>query len=284
MASKRLHIRKINYEYTGDINLLQEDLMVRDLAEPGYLYEALRHTVRYYVLNNFGVRFNGTGLNDTVVGGLGNDILSGKGGNDVLLGAEGNDTLNGGGGDDTLYGDVGDDILKGGNGDDTLVGGTGTNTLDGGDGIDTAVYGGFYTDYNISYAGPNVRVQSTFAPYINDTLIDIEFIQFDFSRYVSDYWMGGEPLEAPTQTAVPVNVAPAATNDSFEVVEDQSLQGTVLANDTDADGDALSAVAFSGTSTAGGSVSMDANGSFVYTPALHFSGADSFNYTGKSVV
>lgn len=279
MAPKSLHVRKINYAYTGDINLLQEELLFRGLAEQGYLYEALRHTVSYYLLNNYGVRFNGTGLNDTIVGGLGNDILSGKGGDDVLLGAGGDDELNGGHGNDTLYGDAGNDTLTGGNGDDTLVGGLGTNTLDGGEGIDTAVYEGYDTDYEISYAGPNLRIKSTTEPFINDTLINIEYVQFEYTRYATDYWMGGEPVVAPIKSTLPVNIAPVVADDNFSVLEDQSLQRTVLANDTDADGDALTAVAFSGVSVGGGTVTMQASGSFVYTPALHFSGADSFDYT-----
>lgn len=279
MASKSSHVRKINYEYTGDINLLQEELMLRGLAEQGYLFEALRHTVTYYLMNDYGMRFNGTGLNDTIIGGLGDDILSGKGGDDVLLGAGGDDALNGGNGNDTLYGDAGDDTLTGGNGDDTLVGGSGMNTLDGGEGIDTAVYEGYVTDYEISYAGPNLRIKSTTEPFINDTLINIEYVQFDFTRYASDYWLGGEPTVDPTPSTLPLNIAPVAADDSFSVLEDQSLQATVLANDVDADGDALTAIAFSGVSAGGGSVTMQANGSFVYTPALHFSGADSFEYT-----
>jgi VCBS repeat-containing protein len=50
----------------------------------------------------------------------------------------------------------------------------------------------------------------------------------------------------------------------------------VLANGTDADNDALAAV-FVG-STSHGSVTLNADGSFAYTPAADYSGPDSFTY------
>ncbi len=59
---------------------------------------------------------------ENVIGGLGNDKISG---NNL------NNTLNGGSGSDTLYGF---------GGDDTLIGGIGGDTFDGGDGNDTADY------------------------------------------------------------------------------------------------------------------------------------------------
>jgi hypothetical protein len=53
----------------------------------------------------------------------------------------------------------------------------------------------------------------------------------------------------------------------------------VLANDSDVDLDALSVTAFDATSTGGGAVNVAADGSFTYTPAANFNGADSFDYT-----
>ena len=62
---------------------------------------------------------NGTGnaLDNTIVGGTNNNILSGLGGNDVLQAKLGTDTLLGGQGDDTLIGESGDE-LRGGQGND----------------------------------------------------------------------------------------------------------------------------------------------------------------------
>ena len=50
----------------------------------------------------------------------------------------------------------------------------------------------------------------------------------------------------------------------------------VLANDTDADGNPLTAVLVSGPSH--GTLVLNANGSFTYTPAFGYRGLDSFTY------
>ncbi|MCA9197739.1 MAG: tandem-95 repeat protein [Planctomycetales bacterium] len=77
------------------------------------------------------------------------------------------------------------------------------------------------------------------------------------------------------------NVRPVATPDSYTTMEDGLLLGVsepgVLANDTDADGDVLSAVLVS--STQFGSLSLNPNGSFVYVPNENFHGVDSFQYS-----
>jgi Ca2+-binding RTX toxin-like protein len=75
--------------------------------------------------------------NDTLRGLGGNDYLLGGDGNDFLLGGEGNDTINGGDGNDSLYGEFGNNRLSGGAGNDRLSGGPGNNILNGGDGNDT---------------------------------------------------------------------------------------------------------------------------------------------------
>ena len=70
-----------------------------------------------------------------------------------------------------------------------------------------------------------------------------------------------------TSTTTPVG-APAATNDDYAVGEDSLLTigaGVgVLANDTDPDGDVLSAVLVTGPSN--GTLTFNADGSFTYTP------------------
>ncbi|MFD0461714.1 polysaccharide lyase family 7 protein [Microvirga aerilata] len=95
-------------------------------------------------------------------------------------------------------------------------------------------------------------------------------------------------VTAPTQ---PTQPTPTATDDPVNAVDDtyattngavltiNASQG-VLANDTAADG---GKVATAGTfSTAqGGSVKLNSDGSFVYTPKANYSGSDSFSYTAK---
>ena len=82
----------------------------------------------------------GTGVNDTLLGGGGNDTISGLAGNDLLSGGYGNDTLDGGAGNDLLSGGYGNDVLDGGAGNDTLIGGLGADTLSGGVGNDIFKY------------------------------------------------------------------------------------------------------------------------------------------------
>jgi VCBS repeat-containing protein len=77
-----------------------------------------------------------------------------------------------------------------------------------------------------------------------------------------------------------MNDVPVAANDSYATNEDASLTisaAGVLANDTDIDlGATRSAVLVSGP--AHGTLTLNANGSFTYTPAANYSGADSFSY------
>lgn len=277
MASKSSHVRNVTYEYAGDVIQWHEELRARALSDEGGLGTALDRTTSYYLMDDTGVRFNGSGLSETISGGRGNDILSGKRGDDVLLGSEGNDRLYGGHGRDTIYGDTGDDRLFGGQGNDTLVGGAGTNTLDGGDGVDTAVYGGVAQDYSINYSGSGVMIWGLGSTFINDMLFNVEFLQFGYDAYDINTWQA-QGVSDPVQTSLSTNAAPIATDDSFNALEDTVLSGSVLGNDGDANGDALTVTAFNDATTAGGWVSVAADGSFVYTPAAHFSGADSFDY------
>ena len=77
--------------------------------------------------------------NDILIGGNGNDVLSGGAGNDRIIGGNGDDVENGGDGNDILLGVHGNDTLAGGNGDDVLIGGGGADSLDGGDGNDVLI-------------------------------------------------------------------------------------------------------------------------------------------------
>ncbi len=78
----------------------------------------------------------GRGGNDVIYAGAGNDVVYGGAGNDQILGGDGVDVLFGGKGDDGLDGGAGGDVLFGGLGDDLLVGGAGEDRLFGGAGAD----------------------------------------------------------------------------------------------------------------------------------------------------
>ncbi|WP_338015317.1 beta strand repeat-containing protein [Altererythrobacter sp. C41] len=81
-------------------------------------------------------------------------------------------------------------------------------------------------------------------------------------------------------TVTGTNDAPAAVADSYTVDEDNTLTiaaaAGVLANDSDPDGDALSALLVTGP--ANGTLTLNPDGSFVYTPDANYSGTDSFTY------
>jgi Ca2+-binding RTX toxin-like protein len=80
---------------------------------------------------------NGTNGNDVIVGMGGDDILNGGNGDDVICGGSGNDTIDGSNNNDILLGGLGDDIISGANGDDTMSGGGGNDSLTGANGNDT---------------------------------------------------------------------------------------------------------------------------------------------------
>jgi VCBS repeat-containing protein len=80
-------------------------------------------------------------------------------------------------------------------------------------------------------------------------------------------------------TVTAVNDAPVAVNDAYSTAEDTVLLVAapgVLGNDSDVDGDALTAVLVAGPSN--GVLTLNADGSFSYTPAANFNGSDSFTY------
>ncbi|MBL0047301.1 MAG: tandem-95 repeat protein [Bacteroidetes bacterium] len=95
---------------------------------------------------------------------------------------------------------------------------------------------------------------------------------------------GGTPDECANATVfitVGNNTAPIALNDTFSVAEDNTLSiaaSGVLINDSDLDNNALTVVNFDPISVNGGTVVVNANGSFTYTPFLNFNGSDSFTY------
>ncbi len=80
-------------------------------------------------------------------------------------------------------------------------------------------------------------------------------------------------------TLVPPGSAPTAVDDAYSVDEDAQLNVAapgVLGNDTDPEGDPLSAVHVSDPTD--GTVSLNSDGSFTYTPDPDFFGSDSFQY------
>ncbi len=88
----------------------------------------------------------------------------------------------------------------------------------------------------------------------------------------------GAPLSATIYRATtPTNRPPRPVDDSYSVDQDTQLTGNVLANDIDPDGNPMTAVV--STAPSHGSLTLSADGAFIYTPNAGYSGADSFSYT-----
>lgn len=99
-----------------------------------------------------------------------------------------------------------------------------------------------------------------------------------FTYMASDGDANSTPVTV-TLTVNFVNFAPVALGDSYSTSEDTSLTiaaSGVLANDTDANNDALSAVLAS--TTAHGTLLLNGSGGFSYLPAANYNGSDSFTY------
>ncbi|MDR3651387.1 MAG: Ig-like domain-containing protein, partial [Paludibacter sp.] len=84
-------------------------------------------------------------------------------------------------------------------------------------------------------------------------------------------------------TVTPVNDAPVAIDDVYTTLEDKSLSGNTLTNDTDADGDKLTLINFTVngvTNLAGtnanlpnvGNIEINSDGTFIFTPAANYYG------------
>ncbi|HEY7770310.1 Ig-like domain-containing protein [Longimicrobium sp.] len=92
----------------------------------------------------------------------------------------------------------------------------------------------------------------------------------------------GAASGSATLTVFNPNTPPVAAPDTFQAIGNVTVPVAapgVLANDTDAEGNALSVVAGTYPTTAGGSVVLNADGSFTYRSAAGFAGTDSFTYT-----
>jgi len=101
----------------------------------------------------------------------------------------------------------------------------------------------------------------------------------DSFTYTIDDGNGGTDTATVSVTVTAVNDVPVATGESYDMNQDTTLNVAapgVLANDSDIDGDTLHPVLV--TNVAHGTLTLNADGSFSYTPAAHFTGVDTFTY------
>ncbi|MFC1983998.1 Ig-like domain-containing protein, partial [Chloroflexota bacterium] len=97
-----------------------------------------------------------------------------------------------------------------------------------------------------------------------------------FTYTVSD-GQGGTDTATVNIYVTPVNDAPVAVGDSLTTLEDTAITYLVLSNDYDVDGDIL--YISSVTNGSNGVVTVNPDGTLIYTPNANFNGTDSFTYT-----
>jgi VCBS repeat-containing protein len=110
---------------------------------------------------------------------------------------------------------------------------------------------------------------------------NVNFNGIDSFRYKASDGTYESSVATVTITVTPVNDPPVAVNDVYSIPEDTMLVVVpgVLSNDTDPDNDSLTAVLVS--PAANGTVILNANGSFSYSPNPDFVGTDGFTYRAK---
>ncbi|TVZ39757.1 putative secreted protein (type I secretion substrate) [Alteromonadaceae bacterium 2753L.S.0a.02] len=111
-----------------------------------------------------------------------------------------------------------------------------------------------------------------------------DFSGEDSFEYILLDGHGGRSIGTVTVNLSAVNDAPIAQNDNVYGIEDQQLTGNLFADngngvDSDAENDTLSLTAGTYSTVQGGSITLYANGDFIYTPLTSFLGTDSYTYT-----
>ena len=107
----------------------------------------------------------------------------------------------------------------------------------------------------------------------------LNYTGVDTFTYRATDGLANSDVATVTIIITPVNDAPVAANDAYTTAEDTTLTvlaSGILANDSDVDGDPLTTVLV--TDVAHGLLSLGANGSFIYTPSLNYTGVDTFTY------
>jgi VCBS repeat-containing protein len=86
----------------------------------------------------------------------------------------------------------------------------------------------------------------------------------------------GYTVGTPSSATLTIHDGPTAADDSFSGDEDTEITGNVLDNDTDPQNDTLTATLVDGPWF--GSLTLNSDGSFSYTPDANFYGTDQFTY------
>ncbi|MDA8707977.1 hypothetical protein N9M10_01245 [Hellea sp.] len=139
---------------TSNERLIISDITLADISAADFIFDT-DVTARTIIGNN---------SQNTLFGGLGDDIITG---------GTNSESLHGGDGDDVLEGGAGSDSLFGGNGDDILFGGSGNDTNDGGAGIDLLTYINSSAAVNVNLGAGTATGSDAFG----DTNLNIENLE-----------------------------------------------------------------------------------------------------------
>ena len=192
------------------------------------------------------------------------------------IGGSGADTFIGNDADNIFTGNAGNDLFNDSQGSDRYFGGAGTDTVD---------FMGLFSSYSFSIAGTFLAVVNAATDFVENT---IEFLSFD------DQVLGFQDI----LDGLGGNSAPTATNDTAQTSAGDVLSGSsLLGNDSDPDGDALTVASVNGaaanvgeeiTLASGATLRVNADGTFEYDPNGAFDGlsssesaTDSFAYTAS---
>ncbi|WP_431267302.1 VCBS domain-containing protein [Dankookia sp. P2] len=210
-------------------------------------------------------------------------MLRGYGGNDTLLGGRGNDRFDGG---------TEGDLMVGGDGDDgfflTLSGTLSTlasdrDTIYGGLGNDTLYYSTTSAQMTAAVKAEFVRLDN----YLAAADFSAAFVSSILRLELHDVDGAMVRLDGAVKTVADVLAPMVAGADAYAGTEDAVLSVTaaqgLLANDASEAG-GLSVLADTIVTARGGSVLLQANGAFTYTPAADVNGTDSFSYTLRDSV
>jgi hypothetical protein len=196
------------------------------------------------------------------------------------------DHVFGGPGDDVLVGTAKSSVIIGGRGDDIAVFAPAAHS-----GADVCGKGDFYD----GGGGHDVLRLILTADELSDAGVQADIAAFQAFLADNPHKCGGhgeifkftsfdlavrnfEELDIQGDGTPPAgsNTPPEAAADAYTVTEDLALTLDVLANDSDADGDALTAVVVD--NPAHGSLDLNDDGSITYTPEEDYFGSDHFTY------
>jgi VCBS repeat-containing protein len=189
----------------------------------------------------------------TYTGTSGNDFIDGGNGADRIFGGDGDDIIIGGNAGDTLDGGTGNDQLFGQNGADNLYGGEGDDLIDGNLGFDVAYYSGLIQEYTFLASAGYLHILHQGGAGLDghDQVKNVE--RLVFADRVIDIGSGHN--------------RPVAGDDYVNITEDtgtySSGAASVLDNDFDFDGDALTVTPGTFTGTYG-TLTLNSDGTYTY--------------------